>query len=550
MPRALPLLLALLLGLLAAAPALAGSPGRDLAQEAHAALLDGDAARALDLAGQALGSGDLDAEDKAVTLKLRGAAHHALGEVRAALDDYSQAVALFPHYAEAYVNRAAAWFDLGDLDAALADLDQAIRLKPQAEPAYFNRARVREAMGDVAGAVRDYNASLILAPDSPPALVARARLYTLLNAPDLALADYDRAAALAPSAAEPFLGRGGLRLRKADLARAEADFRKAAGLAPDLTAPRLGLAQAARLRGDLRAAEDELTAALRLDPKLGAAYNDRGALREGSGRGKEALEDYTRAIELARSSQEAAAGLANRGMAARRLGRLTEAATDLAKAAALAPDNARFPVLHGEMLLDVGDAAAAEADFGRALALASPPANTLYLRGEALRRLGRLAAAEADYTACLDTACAALAAERRGLVRLAQDKPEPAAADLRAAARDGSPETAVLLHLAEVRAGRTGVPDLLRQARQRVKNAWPAPVLRFLLGEMPASDLMKAAGQDPEHATLAAVAVAWTQVAQGQRVEAVRTLRAAEPQAPAASIWTTLLKAELGRLGF
>jgi tetratricopeptide (TPR) repeat protein len=550
LPLPLKLLGLLLLGLLAVAPAFAASPGRDMAREAHAALLDGDAARALELANKALGSGDLDAEDQAVTLKLRGAAHHALGEVRAALDDYSQAIALFPHYAEAYVNRAAAWYDLGDAAAALADLDQAIRLKPDAEAAYFNRARVREAMNDITGAVRDYNASLILVPDNPPALVARARLYTLLNAPDLALADYDQAATLAPNASEPFLGRGALRLRKADLAGAEADFRRAASLAPDLAAPRLGLSQAARMRGDLKQAEDELTAALRLDPRLSAAYNDRGALREATGRTKEALEDYSRAVELARSPQEAASSLANRGLAARRLGRLPAAATDLAKAAALVPDNARFHALHGDILLDLGDPAAAEADLSRALALAAPPKDTVFLRAEARRRLGRLAEAEADLTACLESSCHPLAALRRGLMRLALDRPDEAAADLRPGAGPNAPNTATLLHLAELRAGRPGDLDLLRGTRKALKNSWPAPVLRFLLAEIPARDLEAAAGQDAERATLAALAVAWTQVAQGQRVEAVRTLRAAEPTAPAASIWTTLLRAELARLGF
>lgn len=551
MHRTLPILLCLLLaGLAAALPARSGGPARDQAQAAQAALLDGDAALARALATAALDSGELDATDRAVTLKLRGAARHALGDPQEALADYSAAVALFPHYAEAYVNRAAAWFDLGDAAAALADLDQAVALKPDSEAAHFNRARVREAMGDAPGAVQDYNASLLLAPGNPQALVARARLYVLLNAPDLALADYDSAAALAPDAAEPYLGRGSLRLRRADLAGAEADFRRAAGLAPDLASPHLGLAQAARMRKDFKQAEAELDAALRLDPNLGSAYNDRGALREASGRAREALEDYSRALELARSAPEAAASLANRGLAARRLGRLPAAAMDLAKAAALVPENARLHALHGDILLDMGDAAAAETDLSRALELEGPPAETRFLRAEARRRLGRLGDAEADLSACLKDSCSPLAGPRRGLVRLALGRPDEAAEDLRPQAGSGAPNTVILLHLAELRAGRPGDPARLRQARTALKKAWPAPVLRFLLAEIPASDLPATAGKDPEAATLAAVAVAWTQVAQGQRVEAVRTLRAAESHAPAASIWTTLLRAELQRLGF
>ncbi len=550
MHRTLFLPTALLLCLFLGFPALAGGPARDQAEAAHAALLDGDAARARDLATAALDSGELDAEDRAVTLKLRGAARHALGDPQGALADYSAAVALFPHYAEAYVNRAAAWFDLGEKTAALADLDRAIELKPDAEAAYFNRARVREAMGDAPGAVRDYNASLALEPDNPPALVARGRLYEMLGAPDLALADYDRAATLAPNAAEPFLGRGSLLLRRAELDKAEADFRRAAGLAPDLAAPRLGLAQAARGRGDFKAAEAELTAALRLDPNLAAAHNDRGALREAAGKAREALEDYSRAVGLARSAPEAAGYLANRGLCARRLGRLREAATDLAKAAALNPDNARFHALHGEVLLDLGDAGAAEADLSRALELENPPADARYQRAEARRRLGKLAEAENDLDECLGAACHSLAGLRRGLVRLAQGRAAEAAAELRPQAGPNAPYTTILYSLAETRAGRDPDPALLRRARAALGKEWPAPVLRFLLAEIPASGLLDAAGKDPEQATLAAVAVAWAQVAHGQRVEAVRTLRAAQDRAPAASPWTTLLRFELERLGF
>jgi len=67
----------------------------------------------------------------------------------------------------AYYNRGNARLDQGDLDAAIQDYTKAIALDPQDANANYNRGDVREAQGDVAGAVADFRRYLELAPDAP-----------------------------------------------------------------------------------------------------------------------------------------------------------------------------------------------------------------------------------------------------------------------------------------------------------------------------------------------------------------------------------------------
>jgi tetratricopeptide (TPR) repeat protein len=84
------------------------------------------------------------------------------GECDAAIEDFSEAIALNDMYAKAYYNRGLAHFNRGRLDAAIADYDIAIQLETRYAEAHFNRASARVAKGDCKGAVADYERFLEL----------------------------------------------------------------------------------------------------------------------------------------------------------------------------------------------------------------------------------------------------------------------------------------------------------------------------------------------------------------------------------------------------
>ncbi len=52
----------------------------------------------------------------------RGVAHSKKGELELAIENYTQAIALKPDYADAYYNRGGAWLRLGDCEKAKSDL--------------------------------------------------------------------------------------------------------------------------------------------------------------------------------------------------------------------------------------------------------------------------------------------------------------------------------------------------------------------------------------------------------------------------------------------
>jgi hypothetical protein len=92
----------------------------------------------------------------ALAYSSRGSAYVTKGDLDRAIVDYTEAIRLYPKYAEAYYNRGTAYATKGDRESAvgdfnesngdyahaLADYDEAIRLKPRWAEAYYKRGHV------------------------------------------------------------------------------------------------------------------------------------------------------------------------------------------------------------------------------------------------------------------------------------------------------------------------------------------------------------------------------------------------------------------------
>ena len=90
----------------------------------------------------------------------RANAHYAKGNMKAAVEDYTAAIAFDPEFAEAYNRRAQARSALGDLEGALGDLKKAIEIDPQFVEARGNLGNLRLTMGDYDAALEDLEQSL------------------------------------------------------------------------------------------------------------------------------------------------------------------------------------------------------------------------------------------------------------------------------------------------------------------------------------------------------------------------------------------------------
>jgi tetratricopeptide (TPR) repeat protein len=88
-----------------------------------------------------------DSEVKSVRLYDQAMEALARGEYKLATEQLSDAIALSPNAATAYVARAHAFIELGKLDRAIADLTYAIRQNGELVTAYRERARVYRLLG-------------------------------------------------------------------------------------------------------------------------------------------------------------------------------------------------------------------------------------------------------------------------------------------------------------------------------------------------------------------------------------------------------------------
>lgn len=95
----------------------------------------------------------------------RAGAYFASGDWQQALDDYTAAIKLAPHYGELYYDRGVVFASQSNDAAALQDFDTAMGLDSKlVVPALLRRARIYAARGNLSGALADYSKAISLQP--------------------------------------------------------------------------------------------------------------------------------------------------------------------------------------------------------------------------------------------------------------------------------------------------------------------------------------------------------------------------------------------------
>jgi tetratricopeptide (TPR) repeat protein len=234
----------------------------------------------------------------------RGTAHARRGEFKEAIADFGSALEIDPKFAGAYCNRGDARRDSGDTEGALSDYGKAIEYDHRFATAYNNRAMLEQTLGQFPEALADFDHAVKADPKFAEAWANRAALHRTQPQPDLkaAMADADKAIEVNPQFAAAYSARGYIKLDSGDPASALEDFEKAVSLKPDL----VHLAQALtgqgmavrRARKDLNAAIDAFDKAVRANPQYYEAYAARGLAKQEAKEFRDAIGDYTQAIEL------------------------------------------------------------------------------------------------------------------------------------------------------------------------------------------------------------------------------------------------------------
>lgn len=162
----------------------------------------------------------------------RGAVLLAQGQTDAALQAFSQAIALAPGDSRWYGNRGGAYKDAGNFKAAIADLDHAIELDPTNVAAHYTRGNVHGTENRLQAAIADYDALLRLDPNYERAYYSRGYAWFLSGEYPRSVADFTQAIALNGSKSDYFNRRAMAYLKLNQLDRALTDIDSALRLDP------------------------------------------------------------------------------------------------------------------------------------------------------------------------------------------------------------------------------------------------------------------------------------------------------------------------------
>nr|PZN85094.1 MAG: hypothetical protein DIU57_07405 [Pseudomonadota bacterium] len=345
--------LSLALVLVTSEPATAaGELAAAKAQEAAAALLRGSVEQAVLAYSEALQDQDLAPDRRAAILNDRGVANSRLGRHKAALDDFNQAVRLFPEYAPVYNNRANTLLALGLVEEAIKDLNRAIVLAPGYAAAYNNRASALLKLGRPEEAALDYTRAIRLAPQSAASLTGRGQALLAQGRPYSALTDFRRAIAL--------------------------DGRSAAA--------HRAQARAAMQVGHFEDAIENLSRAIALEPENAELHIDRGEAYRFAENTPSALRDFNRALEI---DPQSARALAGRALALAKTASFEEAEADLAAAIEIDPRSAEAFAYRAWLYKQTGQPELGLREVEKALTISKDNPDVYWAKGEVEHALGQ-----------------------------------------------------------------------------------------------------------------------------------------------------------------
>lgn len=181
-------------------------------------------------------------------------------------------------------------------DLALEQLGTAIELAPQQVLNYTLRAEVREEQEEYKAAIEDLNTAIEIQPDNAKALLARARLNFMVDNLQAAKDDIQRVLERDPSPQALHI-RSMIAAATRDFRQAAEDLQKLVAANPDEDALKLQLANVYVYDQRPRKAIEILDQVIQSDPMHWLARRSRADALLSVGKHKEAIADYTAALE-------------------------------------------------------------------------------------------------------------------------------------------------------------------------------------------------------------------------------------------------------------
>lgn len=345
-----------------------------------------------------LGAGSAHEPEKGELYLNRGIILAKSGKPEAAVSDFNKALALGGDPATVHANLGYARFRMNEFNNSLREYDRAIKADPNRAEIYYQRGLVLEEV-NVRAAIGDFSQAIRLDNRFAPALAARGRANLRLGYKDDAIRDYTLAIELDPGNAEFLTGRGAALFQAGERDRAIEDYSGAIEAAPTRFEAYLGRGMSHAAKGDTTRAGDDFEKVLASgSPIAGAAYLEIGILKEKAGNYREAIDNFSRAIE---ASDKDAAGYSNRGKTLERMGNYRDSVLDFTRSLELKADNPEDLFNRGYSRMQSGGYRQAIDDFSRAASLDPGYAPIFSNRGHAYQQSGNYSQAISDYSRAL-----------------------------------------------------------------------------------------------------------------------------------------------------
>ncbi|MEZ6186787.1 MAG: tetratricopeptide repeat protein [Planctomycetota bacterium] len=423
---ALPLVLAAVLTLLAlglgATLTLRGEdPADAYVERARALVAEGDILAAEEALTAALALNP----DHLAALAGRGAARAGRGDLQGGLTDLNRLVALDPDNLRARRNRAWALTRAGDYDAAAVDLAHGLEVSPDDANLLAVRSAWQLARGQVDAAAADAQRAAALAPDDPDVLRAVCDVYLELEDFEAAFAARTRLIELTGTP-QSYLARAVLAAKLERTVEAAADVARALELNP--TSKEAWQLQGELLLdlGDHQAALDAAARLNELAPELGLGDLLAGDVHVKRGELERAHAAYSRGL---RADPRHRAARYNRALIACSLRDFDAALADLDRILAASPDDVAARSLRGDALMNLGRSHDALEEYDRALRLDPTLPQAHVGRGEALASQDRYGEALAALSRGIELEERAEFLAKRARLQLALGRPEDALRD-------------------------------------------------------------------------------------------------------------------------
>jgi tetratricopeptide (TPR) repeat protein len=336
------------------------------AREAGLAMARGEVDQAVTLYTEVLADKTLSNDRRATVLVDRGVAYARRQSPREAIEDFNQAIQLYPEYAAVYNNRGSVLLSIGAAREAIKDFDRAVILAPGYTAAYTNRAGAHAKLGQLDLAIADYSKAISLVPASAAALTGRARVHLGADRPQAAIRDATQAVNSDARFSAAYRARAEAKITLQKLDEAIEDLSRAVAFEARSAELYLLRGEAYLQSQSLAAAVKDFTTAIELNPRNASTYVARGYAHAKLGTFEDALNDFARAIEL---DQRSAKPFAYRAWTYAKLNQLEPGQKDVDRALRLDANSAEAYWARAELRQAQSQQAAAIQDLQKAVSL-------------------------------------------------------------------------------------------------------------------------------------------------------------------------------------